>query len=79
MAVIWIGRLTSHACPNQPHCKILAVHRPVFCDPLEAYTGPVDTSAQATLAPHQTLEQEESAETTFMVMRHVHQLTLRSC
>jgi hypothetical protein len=34
----------------------------------EALTDPVDMSAQATLAPHQTTEQEESADTTFMVM-----------
>jgi hypothetical protein len=29
---------------------------------------PGDTSAQAALAPNQTTEQEESADTTFMVM-----------
>jgi hypothetical protein len=34
----------------------------------EAYTDPVDTSAQATLAPHQTTELKESADTTFMAM-----------
>jgi hypothetical protein len=34
----------------------------------EASTGPVDTSAQAALAPHQTTEQEESVDKTFMVM-----------
>jgi hypothetical protein len=33
-----------------------------------ASTDPVDNSAQAALAPHQTTEQEESADTTFMVM-----------
>jgi hypothetical protein len=30
----------------------------------EASTDPIDTSAQAALAPHQTTEQEESADTT---------------
>jgi hypothetical protein len=34
----------------------------------EAYTDPVDTSAQATLAPHQTTELKESADTTVMAM-----------
>jgi hypothetical protein len=29
---------------------------------------PVDTSAQAALAPHQTTELEEAADTLFMVM-----------
>jgi hypothetical protein len=46
----------------------------------EASTDPVDISAQAALAPHQKMhalaphhmEQEESADTSFMVMRHVH-------
>jgi hypothetical protein len=32
------------------------------------FHGPIDTSAQAALAPHQTMEQEESSDTTFMVM-----------
>jgi hypothetical protein len=36
--------------------------------PFEATTDPVDTSAQAALAPHQTTEQEECADTNFMVM-----------
>jgi hypothetical protein len=35
----------------------------------ESLTDPVDTSAQA--HPTQQLEQEESSETTFMVIRHV--------
>jgi hypothetical protein len=35
---------------------------------LEASADPVDTSAQGTLAPHQTTEQEESANTLFMAM-----------
>jgi hypothetical protein len=34
----------------------------------EASADLVDTSAQAALAPYQTTEQEESADTTFMVM-----------
>jgi hypothetical protein len=34
----------------------------------EASTYPVDTSAQAALAPHQTTEQEASANATWMVM-----------
>jgi hypothetical protein len=34
----------------------------------EAFTDPVDTSAQAALAPHLTTEQEESADITFMAM-----------
>jgi hypothetical protein len=34
----------------------------------EASTDPVDTSAQATLALHQTTELKESADTTFMAM-----------
>jgi hypothetical protein len=34
----------------------------------EAFTDPVDTSAQAALAPHQTTEQQESADTPFMEM-----------
>jgi hypothetical protein len=38
------------------------------CLAFEASTDSVDTSAQATLAPHQTTEQEESADTLFMVM-----------
>jgi hypothetical protein len=34
----------------------------------EAFTDPVDPSAQAALAPHETTEQEESADTLFMVL-----------
>jgi hypothetical protein len=34
----------------------------------EASTDPVDTLAQAALAPPQTTEQKESADTTFMAM-----------
>jgi hypothetical protein len=34
----------------------------------DASTDPVDTSAQAALAPHQTTETKESADTTFMAM-----------
>jgi hypothetical protein len=44
----------------------------------EASRDPVDTSEQAALAPHQTTEQEESADTHFMVVRLVHQFTLCS-
>jgi hypothetical protein len=36
------------------------------CLAFEASADPVDTSAQATLAPQQTTELEESADTTFM-------------
>jgi hypothetical protein len=42
----------------------------------EASRDHVDTSEQAALAPQQTKEQEESADTLFMVVRHVHQSTL---
>jgi predicted exporter len=35
---------------------------------IEASMDPVHTSAQAALAPHQTPEQKESADTTFMEM-----------
>jgi hypothetical protein len=42
----------------------------------EASMDPVDTSAQAALAPHRTSKQEESADTYFMVMCHVNQFTL---
>jgi hypothetical protein len=38
------------------------------CLAFKASTDPVDTSAQAALAPHQTTEQEESADNLFMVM-----------
>jgi hypothetical protein len=31
-------------------------------------TDPIDTSAQAALAPHQTMEQKESADTAFMAL-----------
>jgi hypothetical protein len=44
---------------------------PGLCGPclaLEASTDPVDTSAQGALAPHPTMVQEESSDTTFMVM-----------
>jgi hypothetical protein len=44
---------------------------PGLCGPclaFEAFTDPVDTSAQAALAPHPTMVQEESSDTTFMVM-----------
>jgi hypothetical protein len=41
------------------------------CLAFESSTDPLDTSAQAALAPHPTMEQEESSDTTFMVMRHV--------
>jgi hypothetical protein len=34
----------------------------------QASTDPVDISAQAALAPHPTMEQEESSDTTFVVM-----------
>jgi hypothetical protein len=34
----------------------------------DASTDPVDTSAQAALAPHQTTEQEKSADATSMFM-----------
>jgi hypothetical protein len=34
----------------------------------EASTDPVDTSAPAALASHQTTDHEESADTNFMVM-----------
>jgi hypothetical protein len=40
---------------------------------------PVDTSAQVPLhpvGPHQTTKEEESADTTFMVVRHVNQFIL---
>jgi hypothetical protein len=40
--------------------------RPCFA--FEASTDSVDTSAHAALAPHHTTEQEESADTLFMVM-----------
>jgi hypothetical protein len=43
------------------------------CSAFEASTDPVDTSAQAALAPHgphvhQSTEQEESGDTPFMAM-----------
>jgi hypothetical protein len=37
----------------------------------EPSADPVDTSAQAALAPHKTTEQEESADTIVMAMGHV--------
>jgi hypothetical protein len=40
----------------------------VPCLAFEASTHPVDCSAQAALALHQTTEHEESADTTFVVM-----------
>jgi hypothetical protein len=39
-----------------------------LCLAFESSTDPVDTSAQAALAPPPTMEQEESFDTTFMVM-----------
>jgi hypothetical protein len=39
-------------------------------------TVPVETSAQAALPPHPTKEQEESSNTTLMVMCHANLFTL---
>jgi hypothetical protein len=38
------------------------------CFAFEASMNPTETLAQAALKPHQTMELEESADTTFMVM-----------
>jgi hypothetical protein len=38
------------------------------CLAFESPTDPVDTSVQAALVPHPTMEQEESSDITFMVM-----------
>jgi hypothetical protein len=49
--------------------RILRVHMHLLAMlGFEASTDPVDTLAQAALATHQTMEQEESSVTTFMVM-----------
>jgi hypothetical protein len=42
----------------------------------QASTDPVETSAQAALAPHPTKEQEGSSDTTLMVMCHANLFTL---
>jgi hypothetical protein len=44
----------------------------------EASKDTVDTLRQAAVAPNQITEQKESADTTFMAMRHVLLFTL-SC
>jgi hypothetical protein len=52
-------------------CNVRAAGICSFVKPglaFEASTDPVDTSAQAALAPHQTTEQKKSADTTFMAM-----------
>jgi hypothetical protein len=45
-----------------------SIWSPGPCLAFEDSKDPVDTSAQAALAPHQTSEQEESADTIFMVL-----------
>jgi hypothetical protein len=50
---------------------IISIFFRVYWEPslaFEAFMDPVDASAQAALAPHQTTEQKESAGTTFMAM-----------
>jgi hypothetical protein len=54
-------------------CVMMFLGLPYISEPylepslaFKASTDPVNTSAQATFAPHQTTEQEESADTTFM-------------
>jgi hypothetical protein len=48
-----------HWAPDVPRGSVGLRRRP---------DTPLATSAQAPLAPHQTPDQEESADTTFMVM-----------
>jgi hypothetical protein len=32
MAASWLLWVTSHICPEQPHCNLHVAHRPVFCN-----------------------------------------------
>jgi hypothetical protein len=50
-----------------PHGTLAAIWHLNPSLAFQASTDPVDTSAQAALAPNQTTKQEESADTTFMV------------
>jgi hypothetical protein len=71
----WKAQCHTHSLPYVP--EAIWPLKPSLT--FEASTDPVDTSAQAALAPHQTKEHKESGynlATTFMAMRHVLLFTL---
>jgi hypothetical protein len=66
----WLEGIWPSQRPTEPSVHGLVFFRTYRTPSLafEASTDPVDTSAQAALAPHQTTEEEESADKTFMEM-----------